>query len=166
MTGVQTCALPICFPVTIAIEWKRRIENEASKIEIEDIKEKRIVGRGVRYGFLIGRSYKNIGRIYNSFENIGIIDYSENVELERKLERAIEWKRRIENEASKIEIEDIKEKRIVELFPNMKNGYDMKYYNKKMEIAKRIGEITLLWNCGIKQREEGIRNKVYSIYEI
>ena len=98
-------------------------------------------------------------------DNSVIIDYSENVELERKLERAIEWKRRIENEASKIEIEDIKEKRIVELFPNMKNGYDMKYYNKKMEIAKRIGEITLLWNCGIKQREEGIRNKVYSIYD-
>ena len=35
MTGVQTCALPICFPVTIGGKWERL----AVKVDYDDFEE-------------------------------------------------------------------------------------------------------------------------------
>ena len=39
MTGVQTCALPICFPVTIEYNLKqvKRVETGRQKFVIEDV---------------------------------------------------------------------------------------------------------------------------------
>ncbi|MEK6867369.1 MAG: 60S ribosomal protein L26, partial [Nanoarchaeota archaeon] len=36
--------------------------------------------------------------------------------------------------------------------PNMKNSFDKYYKNIKRKIALKNNELTLLWNCGIVQR--------------
>jgi len=119
-----------------------------------------IIKRNIRYGFIIGKKYIEKKNIYDSLENIGIIDYDKN-NIDKKLEEAIRWKKWIRDEYNNIEVEDIKRKKIIDLFPNMKNSYDMNYYGKKRKIAEEIKEITLLWHCGIKQRNNAIENKIY-----
>lgn len=48
------------------------------------------------------------------------------------------------------------------LWPNMKNEYDYPWHGIKTEFAKHLGEITLLWQCGLSNRlkafNQGIRS--------
>jgi ATP-dependent Lon protease len=41
-----------------------------------------------------------------------------------------------------------------ELYPNMKNSHDGRFHSKKLELAKSLGEITLVWNCGYQLRND------------
>jgi hypothetical protein len=138
------------------------VKMDGYKIQILVYKKglEEITRREVRYGFIIGKKYIENRREYGRFENIGVIDYRDK-RLEEKIEEAVEWKDWISREYNKIEIEDIRRRKIEGLMPNMKNEYDMNYYNKKKRIAEEIREITLLWQCGIKQRENAIKNEIY-----
>ena len=49
------------------------------------------------------------------------------------------------------------------LYPNM-NVDSGKWNNVKKELSIKLGEITLLWNCGIKQREHIFNNNIISFY--
>lgn len=48
------------------------------------------------------------------------------------------------------------------LWPNMKNDHDYPWHGLKVEFAKHLGEITLLWQCGLSNRlkafDQGIRS--------
>ncbi len=138
------------------------VEMDGYKIQILVYTKglERIIKREIRYGFILGKRYKDSRREYGSFENIGVIDYR-NKKMEEKINKTVEWKDWIGREYEKIGVNDIREKKIVELFPNMKNNYDINYYGKKLKIAKEIREITLIWNCGIKQRNNAIENGIY-----
>jgi hypothetical protein len=49
-----------------------------------------------------------------------------------------------------------------ELYPNMCNiENDFPWHNTKKEIALKLNEITLLWNCGIKQRNSFHKEGIY-----
>lgn len=50
-----------------------------------------------------------------------------------------------------------------ELYPNMSNKYDSEYKKIKLDMAKRINELTLLWMVGYKNRIIGHNNGIYSI---
>lgn len=48
-----------------------------------------------------------------------------------------------------------------ELYPNMVNQDDFPWHSVKIEIASKIKEITLLYHCGIKQREHAFQHGAY-----
>ena len=48
------------------------------------------------------------------------------------------------------------------LYPNMKSKYNTQYYRHKLEIAKELGEITLIMFCGIKQRNMAFSKGIFS----
>jgi hypothetical protein len=79
---------------------------------------------------------------------------------------AIEWMQDVRMNASKWKIDtnnlaNMKK----ELFPNMNVTSDSYYIKIKKEIAHMIGDITLLWNCGIKERMIAHSKGIYSIYD-
>ena len=49
-----------------------------------------------------------------------------------------------------------------ELFPNMCNKEDFPWTKEKNKVALKIKEITLLYNCGIKERNNLINNNIFS----
>lgn len=50
----------------------------------------------------------------------------------------------------------------VHLYPNMCNKYDQTWRHVKTILAERWGELTLLWYCGIAQRNRAHKNNVYT----
>lgn len=50
-----------------------------------------------------------------------------------------------------------------ELYPNMSNILDEPWRPVKLVIARAIGDITLLWRCGLKEREKAHSAGVYSL---
>ena len=49
----------------------------------------------------------------------------------------------------------------INLYPNMCNRYDNKFRNKKIELAKNIGEHTLICWVGHKHRNNCIKKNIY-----
>jgi len=48
------------------------------------------------------------------------------------------------------------------IMPNMCNKFDQKWRHVKKELAEKWGELTLLWYCGVNQRNRAHDNGVYS----
>lgn len=53
----------------------------------------------------------------------------------------------------------------IELAPNMTNSYDFPWRCLKEKIAKKQGEITMLYGCGIKHRTNALKHGVSSLYD-
>lgn len=117
-----------------------------------------------RYAFILGRRwrYKSCGENFSNMScmnKLGVIDF-EGVDSEyvEKTNNAIKWIRDvIRNGGSWSIIPPSRE----ELYPNMcvQSGI---WDKKKQDIATEIGEISMLWFCGVKQREIGFSNNVKS----
>jgi len=123
-----------------------------------------IQGYNSPFGFIIGRKY-----IYgnqtnnNSLSMLGIIDYSTVDKSYNYLtEKAIEWIRLVKSEGH---LWNLSPPSKIELYPNMciDSGPWMK---EKERIANELKEITLIWNCGIKNRNLAIENQIYSWNDI
>lgn len=103
---------------------------------------------------ILGRrnNYK-VGQIkYNSLsslDRLGIIDYNNYDKKYRKItEDAINWIKKVRTIGDTWSVDP---PTIPELYPNMK--VDSGNWNDdKKKIANDIGEITEIWNCGVKQR--------------
>lgn len=108
-----------------------------------------IQNKTVKIGFLMGNRYKYVFNknqiIKKTFDTLGTIMFDERLNAEYKLLKSIEWNNLLEKTHESMKIE--------ELQPNMKNKFDKNYYYKKYNLSKQQKEITLLWNCGVKQRE-------------
>jgi hypothetical protein len=121
-----------------------------------------IQGYNCPYGFIIGRKYIYSGQnqtINNSLYTMGIIDYSTvDRDYVYSTYKAIEWIRLVKSEGHLWTIYPPSKK---ELYPNMciDSGPWMK---EKKRIAEEIKEITLIWNCGIRNRNIAIQNQIYS----
>ena len=48
-----------------------------------------------------------------------------------------------------------------ELYPNMVNQDDFPWHSVKTQLASKIKEITLLYHCGVKQREHAFQHGLY-----
>jgi len=123
-----------------------------------------IQGYNSPFGFIIGRKY-----IYgnqtnnNSLSMIGTIDYSTVDKSYNYLtEKAIEWIRLVKSEGH---LWNLSPPSKIELYPNMciDSGPWMR---EKERIANELKEITLIWNCGIKNRNLAIENQIYSWNDI
>ena len=125
--------------------------------------EKLLRYKNNNYGFIISKKYSYVKNnnivILNSFDTICTIDFSNENELIKQINNSIDWNKNIlPNIWTKINVHNITDERFM---PNMKNKYDGIYKNDKHNISNINKEITLLWYCGIKQRELCIKKNIY-----
>ena len=120
-----------------------------------------ILGHLPKKAYIIGKKYKNKDKkIYNHFNYLAEIDiekYDKN--LVDRTHTAINWLKDLKNNGSKW---DIYKPHRWELYPNMSNNFDYPWHNLKIEISNKIEEITMLWNCGVRERKIAHSNGIYS----
>ena len=112
---------------------------------------KEALGYGVDYAFILGRGIERVGQRINVFNHSpGKVVFDE--EFSKEMVEIIERKRRMEEKLEYIKFGD------PYILPNMKvpEQYDEGWTNAKRIIAERYAEITLLPNCGVKQREKAL----------
>lgn len=114
--------------------------------------------------FILGRrwNYHSKGEDFKGlscFDKLGVVDY-EKVDFNfiEQTHKAIEWIRLLRNEGIEWSIDPPSRK---ELYPNM--CIDSGEWNDiKKEIANKIGDITQIWYCGVKNREIAFTNNIHT----
>jgi len=117
--------------------------------------------------YILGKSYKlnktgNIVYGYDCFERLGHIDFSDksyDYNYLTKTKKAIDWYRDLKINGESYSLNPPSKK---ELYPNMCNIINDKHYETKLNHAKMINELTLVWNIGIKEREMAHKRGVYN----
>jgi hypothetical protein len=71
---------------------------------------------------------------------------------------AINWLRDLKEEGKEWNLWKIHRN---ELYPNMCNNFDYPWHGFKEKLSKEIGEITLLWNCGVKERKKAHQKNIF-----
>lgn len=109
-----------------------------------------------KIAFILGRKWQKKNKNgNNSFDYLGKVDiYGNDRTILNKTELAISWLRDLEKNGSTWNINDKK------LKPNMKCCYDDEWRSVKKKIAIENNEITLLWNCGVKERKNADKNNI------
>jgi len=110
----------------------------------------KVQGLEPEYFYVMGRGYKFNPRCDAKLGSVSgkeIIDREKNT-LEEKVIEAVSWMKFIKSNYKKLKVGEIPE-----LFPNMCNEYDSPFHLKKLEIAKELNEITLLWSMNPKNRQ-------------
>lgn len=117
--------------------------------------------------YILGRRYKytTVKQTYrsnNCFESVGHIEYNDwdNIYVKKSIE-AIKWIKNLRINGKKWKL--FPKPTVKELYPNMCNMLDTRWHDFKTSYANKIGEITLLWNCGFKNRIIAHKNKIFSI---
>ena len=123
-----------------------------------------IQGYTPRYSFLLGRGAKhtscNETFVFDScLDKLGIVDFHDVDDFcIEQTQDAVEWQRRVLNDGINWDLEDIDDEN---LLPNMKvESY--KYDKVKQKMADDIGEITMIWRCGVKNRKIAFENGITS----
>jgi len=117
------------------------------------------------YAFILGRrwNYRSCDIKYNSIEclnKLGVVDFKGvDSEYIQRTEDAVEWYRTVRQNGKDWQVTPVPSR--PELYPNM--CVDSGKWNKqKHTIANDIGEITSVWNVGIKHREKALVQNVKS----
>jgi predicted RecB family nuclease len=130
-----------------------------------------IIGRIQSYtspvSFLLGRRYKYTSKknnkvYYNSLHTLGRISYNtkDNHFIE-ETHKAIQWVKNVRMNGHEWTIDPPSRP---ELYPNM--NIDSGSWNCiKNNIANKIGELTLIWNININNRDCALKNGVYNIHD-
>jgi hypothetical protein len=116
------------------------------------------INNDVEYGFILGKKYKYISNknniIKNSFDCLGVINFSKGhikgMNWDEIIINAVDWINDLRTNWKDFTLNPINKD---ELYPNMKNNYDKNWYKVKKQIAIINKEITLLWYCGIANRD-------------
>ena len=112
------------------------------------------------YSFILGRGWKSVNdKSTNSFNRLGMIDFiDKDRDIISKTENGIKWIRNVYNNGNEWKLFPPSRP---ELYPNLcvDSG---KWNDYKKEIAYKLGDISLLWNCGVKHRDNAIKNGVTS----
>lgn len=118
-----------------------------------------IQGYEPRYGYILGKKYefKNYDD-YNYLNNLAVIDFNDyDKKYIDEVNKAIEWIHRMRTEGKNWKLLPLPS--VPELYPNMKVSNNS---NIKEKINNEIGEITGIWNCGIKNRENCHKRKIFT----
>ena len=116
--------------------------------------------------YIIGRKtlYHNNKIKYettNALEKVGTINYTTNDKMIiEKCKEAIFWYRIVNRKGALWKLDP---PTVVELYPNMTVDSG-KWNGVKKDLAVKLGDVTLLWNCGIKHRENMFNNSILSFY--
>ena len=122
----------------------------------------KIQGYDSGLAFILGKSVA-FGKDYKGdyFDRFGLIDYKENDdEIVKTAKGAVEWLREVESKGGEW---DVYNPTRPEMFPNMTCDSDYPWSSAKKQVAKRTEEITLLWNCGIRERRLAHLNGIYKL---
>lgn len=121
--------------------------------------------------YLIGRKYKytKCGVEYkgnNCLEKFGVVDFvGKDVRIIKDVDAALRWFKDLKEYGSSWNFDTLPLPHPY-LYPNMNNSLmDYPWHPIKEIIAEKIGEITLMWMCGVKQREIAHANGVYSLHD-
>jgi predicted RecB family nuclease len=125
-----------------------------------------ILGININKAYVWGKrySYESKGERYqipNFLNKLGVIDYDKvDNDYINKTNNAIDWIKTVRNEGSEWTLLPTPCRN--ELYPNMKNDKDGPWRRIKNELNDKIHEITRVWNCGVKRRNQAHTHKVYS----
>lgn len=115
-----------------------------------------------RNAYILGRKWR-IGskKGNNSFDYLGKVDiFGKDKEILAKTELALNWIKDLKKNGSNW---NIYSPHRIELFPNMNNtNYDNEWRHIKNDIAEKNKDITSLWNCGVKERNNCFKRKIFS----
>ncbi len=116
--------------------------------------------------FIIGRKFKyeSCNKQYygnECFARYGHIEYDDwDRDYIQETIAAVEWLKKLKTEGKNWKLLPLPS--VPELYPNMASTYDSPWDSFKYEYASKIGEITLLWNCGVKNRKIAHSKGIYS----
>lgn len=129
----------------------------------------KIQGYEPKTSFILGRRYKyeSKGTVYsenNCFARFGHIQYDgwDQNYIKEAIE-AINWIKNLRANGKKWTL--LPKPSVPELYPNMSSITESHWDKLKIHYAKKIGEITVLWNCGPKNRKIAHQNGVYSYWD-
>ena len=112
-----------------------------------------------RYGYILGKKYefKNYDN-YDYLNHLAVIDFEDyDKKYVDEVNKAIKWLLRVREEGTSWKLLPLPT--IPELYPNMKvNNFN----NIKEKLNNEIGEITGIWNCSVKNRENCHKRKIYT----
>ncbi len=126
---------------------------------LNDLLNKYNINNNVSIGFILGKKYKYYFDkkqiIKNSFDMMGIVDFNKEkikgIDLENMIKSGIEWIKDLRTNWKHFTLNPINKD---ELYPNMKNIYNKNWYGIKKNIANKNKELSLLWFCGITNRNK------------
>lgn len=106
--------------------------------------------------FILGRKWnRNSKTGNNSFDYLGKIDiYGDDKEIYEKTFKAIFWWEDLRINGRNWNLDDSR------ILPNLKCSYDDEWRSVKKRIALENKDITLLWNCGVKERNNLIKKNI------
>jgi len=109
--------------------------------------------------YILGRGWKQDKEsVSEPFDRLGFINYlEEDKAIPDILNLALEWVRTVRSQGRNWSINPPTRS---ELYPNMKHTDE--WIDIKRQIAQNIGEITLIWNCGVKHRNIAHKKGIYS----
>lgn len=116
----------------------------------------RLQGYEPKEAYILGRgyTYRSRGVTYASpscMGKLGVVDFvGTDSDTAETLDAGIQWIRRLRSEGAGWTLEPVPS--VPELYPNMCNKRDGQHAATKLELAKRLRDITLLWYCGPKER--------------
>jgi len=119
-----------------------------------------IQGFDTGFAFILGNRWirKKQNIIYEScdpFDRLGIIDYKTNDKSYIQLvDNSIDWHKQIRSPINDL---NYKKPNHLNLYPNMTNQSEPKFKKIKSELSNNNHEITSLWMCGVKHRENAIK---------
>jgi hypothetical protein len=88
----------------------------------------------------------------NCIDRLGHIDiFGEDAIYNKRIQEAVNWVRDVRNEGHTWDIYPVPSRK--ELYPNMCNRSDEPFHHQKKQIALLLEDITLLWQCGPKNRK-------------
>jgi hypothetical protein len=123
-----------------------------------------IQGFTSRCAYVLGRRWKYTSKgveysDYSSLNKLGVVDFTTvDKDIVEQTYKAIEWVKENTENGHKWSVNPPSRD---ELFPNMCHDSGS-YQKRKEEIAFKIGEISSIWNCGVKQRKEAFKNGISS----
>jgi hypothetical protein len=157
---IKFCTLPLASD-GIHLLNSGNIKSNKSQIFIYTKILEDIQGCFSCYGYLLGRKWsyssKGISSNGDNYTKLGTVDFvNRDKFIEPLTYDAINWYRQLKIYGSEW---DIRNPHHIALYPNMcvDSG---KWNSVKREIASELKEITMLWNCGYKQREIAFNNGI------
>lgn len=117
------------------------------------------ISNDINIGFILGKKYKYVSNknqiIKNSFDTLGIVDFKKEKSKDNHwneiIDSCIKWIDDVKLNWKNYTLNPINNDN---LYPNMKNTYNKNWIKLKKKIAECNKELTLLWYCGLSQREK------------
>lgn len=124
----------------------------------------KIQGYTSQYAYIMGRRWRCTSKTikyknYTCLNRLGVIDFrGVDREYIDRVKNALQWVRDVKKYGQSWSLDPPTRP---ELYPNMcvDSG---EWTREKEKIAERLGEITTVWYCGIKHREEALDNGISS----